>query len=270
MHLLFSNLRSFRARTRHVRPMQILRSHALNSFALALVGLVVMQGLVFALQTEEKGDKTAIESDIGYSTMGNILQSNRKNSVVLIKQQESGKIRALKEGDKILEYTIEEIHAKYLKLSKKNESLLVYQDKFAGESQSPTPAPKPKLPTGLAYKDAYSEPGFERKSGAITMSEDYREKIVKQDLSKILMQATAEPHFTDGRIAGFKLSQIDEDSIYAKGGLRNDDIITEINGKRLGNVAGAIRLLQSLRSAEFIEIELLRDGQPDRITLSVK
>ena len=61
------------------------------------------------------------------------------------------------------------------------------------------------------------------------------------------MQATAEPYFQNGQIMGFKLSQIDADSIYDKSGVRDSDVITAINGNQLNNVSAAIKLLHSLK-----------------------
>ena len=84
------------------------------------------------------------------------------------------------------------------------------------------------------------------------------------------MQATAEPFMQNGVIAGFKLSQIDSDSIFAKGGLRDDDVITTLNGQKLNSVAGAVTLLKSLKEVPSIEIEMMRGGSTTTMTLNVQ
>ena len=84
------------------------------------------------------------------------------------------------------------------------------------------------------------------------------------------MQATAEPVMSAGVIVGFRLYQIDQDSIFAKGGLHDDDIITSLNGLKLNSVAGAIATLKSMKEASNIDVEILRGGEPKAISISVK
>jgi type II secretory pathway component PulC len=84
------------------------------------------------------------------------------------------------------------------------------------------------------------------------------------------MQATAEPHIQDGRITGFKLTQIDDDSIFSKSGFRNEDIVTAINGKNLSNIATAINILKSLKNSEFVEFDVIRGGNHQTISLTVQ
>jgi general secretion pathway protein C len=101
------------------------------------------------------------------------------------------------------------------------------------------------------------------------MTASYRDKMIKQDLQKILMQATALPHFQDGAIVGFSLTQIDQDSIFAKGGFVDSDIITSVNGIPMNSIPGAIKLLNSLREAPSIDVEVLRDGAKRNVQLKV-
>jgi len=211
-------------------------------------------------------------SDLGITIMGAIVQRSIENNVALIKEVKSGAVKAVKTGHVILDkFKVTEIHAKYITLiNREGTSFLVYQDKFAREFAGALIAEEPTTPSrNLALDETYREDGFERVQGRVTMSAMYRDKIVKQDLAKVLMQATAEPQFENGQIIGFRFSQIDHDSIYAKGGLRDFDVVTSINGQKLSNVAGAISLLKSLKDADSLEIDIMRAGSPSRITINV-
>jgi type II secretory pathway component PulC len=211
-------------------------------------------------------------SDLGITIMGAIVQRSIENNVALIKEVKSGAVKAVKTGHVIMDkFKVTEIHAKYITLiNREGASFLVYQDKFAREFAGSRIAEEPTTPSrNLALDETYREEGFERVQGRVTMSAMYRDKIVKQDLAKVLMQATAEPHFENGQIIGFRFSQIDHDSIYAKGGLRDFDVVTSINGQKLNNVAGAISLLKSLKDADSLEIDIMRSGTPSRITINV-
>jgi type II secretory pathway component PulC len=92
---------------------------------------------------------------------------------------------------------------------------------------------------------------------------------VKQDLAKILMQATAEPEMENGALIGFKFTQVDQDSIYAKSGIRDDDVITGINGQKLNSVSDAVTLLKSLKQADQMDIEFKRSGTAKRLQINV-
>jgi len=213
-------------------------------------------------------------SDIGVAIMGAIVQRATENNVALIKEIQSGSVKAVKAGHIINDrFKVVEIHGKYMILiTKEARRYLVYQDKFASEfakgRATPPEASNSRAP--LVMGESYREDGFERVKGNVTMSAGFRDKLVKQDLAKVLMQATAEPFMEHGQIVGFKFSQIDSDSIYAKGGLIDEDVVTAINGTRLNNVAGAIGLLKSMKEADSVEVELLRGGTPIKININVQ
>lgn len=248
----------------------------LQGYRWALMLFVVTTGTYMAARVyAQSAEATRTDgSDIGVAIMGAIVQRGTENNVALIKETSSGSVKAVKAGHIIMDrYKVIEIQAKYMILITKDaRRFLVYQDKFASEfkggqvAQSSTAQPRAALSIG----DTYKEEGFERVKGAITMSAGFRDKLVKQDLAKVLMQATAEPFMENGVIVGFKFSQIDADSIYAKGGLMDDDVVTSINGTRLNSVAGAINLLKSAKEADSLEIEVIRGGTPMRFSINVR
>ncbi len=207
-------------------------------------------------------------SDLGIMIMGAIVQKDSADNVALIKES-SGKVKAVKREYVLLDkYKVTNVTGRYIELiTRDGKEYLVYQDKFAGEFSSKTQSSGP-----LAHgtEETYREDGFERVKGKITMSGSYRDKLINQDLSKVLMQATAEPYHEGGVIVGFRLSQIDEGSIYAKAGLVNGDIVTAINGTDLTNVAGAITLLKSLKGTDHVELDLKRDGTIQKFSVEVR
>jgi hypothetical protein len=204
---------------------------------------------------------------LGLIIVGTIAQKTAENNVALVKVTSSGSVTAVKIGHVIdNKYKVTDISDKYIRLiTRDSKHYLVYLDKFSGEFRRSSVASRPVNPEGR-----YKEDGFERDQGKVVMTSAYRDKIVNNDLSTILMQATAEPFLQNGLITGFKMSQIDSDSIFAKGGLRDEDIITSLNGQKLNNVAGAISLLKSLKDAHSIEVEILRGGAPTSLSIAVQ
>ena len=204
--------------------------------------------------------------DIGVVIVGTIANKNQDSNVALVKEIKSGRVHAVKKNYYLLkDYVVKEVHAKFMVLTRGTKEFLVYQNKFAGEfTKSVASSIGPSI-----SGDQYSEEGFERNGNQIKVSASYRDKLVNDDLSKILMQATAIPKIENGQIVGFSILQIDAGSIYDKAGLKNEDVVTAINGVKLNNVSGAIKLLQSLKGSNGVAIDLKRNGVEQRVELSV-
>ena len=207
---------------------------------------------------------------IGIAVVGAIVNSTVPDkSVALIKETKSGKVTPVKAGFTINSYKIIKIKEKFILVSSPtNEKLLVYQNRFAGEFQALSSNVPAQMSAPLS--DSYREDGFERSQNRIVMTAAYRDKLIKQDLQKILMQATAEPHIVNGQIQGFKFSEIDDASIFKKSGLQNNDIVTSINDHKLTNVGAAIQLLNSLRGSEEVEFDIIRGNQPAKVKIEVR
>jgi type II secretion system protein C len=117
--------------------------------------------------------------------------------------------------------------------------------------------------------EVFQEPGFDRKGANITMTEDYKRSLLS-DLPKILQDAKAEPNYVDGELVGFKLLNIRMGSIYEKAGLRNDDVVLEVNGTPLTDTSQAIKTLNSLRQEPEIEVRVRRGSDTINIQLDVR
>lgn len=229
-----------------------------------ILTLLLLQTTV-QLQAEEPAKSDG--SDLGISIMGSIVQKNSDDNVALIKDQK-GTVLAVKKDHIILEkYKVLAVHPQFIEvITREAKRYWIYQDKFAGTFNNNNVASASSL---SSHQEQFKEDGFERSKGKIVMTGMYRDKLVKEDLAKVLMQATAEPFLENGGIIGFKVSQIDEDSIYAKAGLVDNDVITAVNGQELNSVAGSIKLLQSLKGTDHLDIDIRRDGVVQKVTVDV-
>lgn len=205
--------------------------------------------------------------DIGVIIVGAITNASKDQNVALVKESKTGHVKAVKQGFDVLDYKVAEVTAKYIILVKANEERLVFQNKFAGEFMGPGAT---STPVGFSSQNEnYAEDGLERRGNKITVSADLRDKLVNEDLSKVLMQATAIPKIENGEIIGFRILQIDAGSIYDKAGLQDNDIVTSINGMRLNSVAGAVRLLKSLKGSSDVSLDINRNGASMTLQLNV-
>jgi type II secretion system protein C len=93
---------------------------------------------------------------------------------------------------------------------------------------------------------------------------------VRHELGKVLMQAAAIPYYINGQLRGFRLWDIDANSVYELAGLKNGDIVMAINGSDIVDVGGAIRMLQRLKDESDASVTIVRDGVEQVITIAVQ
>ncbi|MEZ4741782.1 MAG: hypothetical protein R3B45_04940 [Bdellovibrionota bacterium] len=114
--------------------------------------------------------------------MGTIVSKTTGRNVVLVKESESGKVQAYREGHAISEkYRIVQISKQYIVVLKDQVKTKVYQDKFAGKALAEGKGGKSNQPK---FAENFSEDGFERKGGKIKMTAAYRDKIVQKTWQK--------------------------------------------------------------------------------------
>ncbi len=237
--------------------------HASYFFSLFLgVGFVALAEPPIALKPNTVVTETS-QDQMGIDLLGTILQKNEADNVILIKQLSNKKVDAFRIGFKILDkYWITKIAKDFIEVSENKDSQAVltriYSDAFDLKIAA-KPTLEPKIATG-SLPSTFEEEGFKRDNNNVALTEDYRKKI-KEDLPKILMQASAEPAMKDGVIIGFSIDQIEENSIFQKIGLINGDIVTSINGRNLSDVTAAIAILQSLKDANSVSFEVTRGDQ---------
>ncbi|WP_224249873.1 type II secretion system protein GspC [Hyalangium gracile] len=90
------------------------------------------------------------------------------------------------------------------------------------------------------------------------------------NMNQIATQARIVPTFRNGSPQGFKVFGMRQDSLYARLGMRNGDILTRINGFTMDNPTRALEAYTHLRGTSRIELEVERDGQPVRMTYTVE
>jgi general secretion pathway protein C len=88
--------------------------------------------------------------------------------------------------------------------------------------------------------------------------------------NELLMQARVIPSLGNGAAKGFKLFSIRPDSLYARIGLQNGDVLQRINGLSLNDVQDGLQAFHRLRESSRIELEVERNGQSMRMNYSLQ
>jgi len=209
-------------------------------------------------------------SEKGIEIIGTILNSiNPQEDVVLVKDLSSNKTNAQRLGSTMLgSFVLISIQGDFIELQGPQRNIRLFRYGFSPAAKVQQKIVE-KAPPSI--KGTYKEDGFEREDGVIKMSEDYRKKLLEKDLPKVLMQAGAEAKMdANGNIVGFALFEVEKDSIYAKAGLMDGDVIKSINGEELNSAAGAVKTLNSLKGANDFQVVIDRGGTTIPLSLDVK
>ena len=91
-----------------------------------------------------------------------------------------------------------------------------------------------------------------------------------ENMSQLFTQIRAVPHFEGGQSIGFRLFAIRRGSLFDRIGLKNGDIIRSINGNEMNDPSKAMALLQELRDANNLDVEITRNQQPQKLTDSIQ
>jgi general secretion pathway protein C len=90
------------------------------------------------------------------------------------------------------------------------------------------------------------------------------------DLPALLSHARVVPNYTNGKVDGFVISEIDHGSLYQQAGLQNGDVILRINGRRVNSTGQAMSMYQALQNATAIDLELMRVGQVKQVHYNIR
>jgi general secretion pathway protein C len=96
--------------------------------------------------------------------------------------------------------------------------------------------------------------------------ENIREGL--NNLKALMNQAVIRPFLNQGNQEGFIISNIAPESIYAKMGLKNGDIIIDANNQPIHSAGSLLHLVNSLESGSKINLSIKREGKPQTINYS--
>lgn len=92
-----------------------------------------------------------------------------------------------------------------------------------------------------------------------------------EDLDKLASQVRVRPHRdSDGNVDGYRLSAIRRGTLLDKLGIKNGDIVHEVNGYPLNSSSGAMTAFQSLQSESSFQFDISRRNNRRTIKYDVR
>lgn len=198
--------------------------------------------------------------------VGAIVSAN--GGVALVKNRDTSEVKAFKTGEDVFRLgTLLSVDRAQMILIDNDGYMTKISNKLGGMSASHSPRVAKVM---VSTADRHIEEGFQRVGTNIEVDARYRDRLIREELPNILMQASSEPVVINGEITGFRIFQFDQNSIFHKLGLQDGDVVREINGIPLNNVARTIQFLNSLREATDVKVNVMRNGSPVALELKVR
>lgn len=201
---------------------------------------------------ENEGLVQSAEDELGLTLLGTVSGSPAVSRAV-IKDIESDTIELYEIGDVVATASIESIetdavillHEGKRKILRLNRSQSVGNNNNARSPLYQTTNQKSEMvDTNLPIKQAHTK--LHTKIG-------YVEAILKG--------AIIEPHVVNGQTEGLKITGLENIPAAKKFGLKNGDIIREVNGQQLTDKQKAFQVFKKAKTQPTMNIELLRDGE---------
>ncbi len=123
-----------------------------------------------------------------------------------------------------------------------------------------------KAVAGPAAQDA---PAYERPAD-LTLSRTDLEARLDREMSRLMTETTLVPVTSRGMVAGFTISRVPQGTILETIGLKAGDILVSVNDTPVDSFTTLIGLWPRLQSAGSVRAQILRDGRPMDIAVSIK
>ncbi len=132
-----------------------------------------------------------------------------------------------------------------------------------------------RRPTTTRAKAAASKPGFNKdlvKKVGTNRYEIDRSAVneAMEDLGALSRQIRIRPHSKSGKMVGFRILRVQNNTMFDAIGLQRGDILQSVNGETVDNAGAALQLLDKLKNASNLTLTLERRGKPVDVEYSIK
>ena len=185
------------------------------------------------------------EQNLGLKLVGTAVTDDLSKNFAIIEYQSTGNQRAYREGDRLEEVVIKRIMSGQVVLgTKKGDQTL-----SMGSGGSPDAVQSPPRMAHLDRKEVDS---------------------TLPDYMQLMEEIRIRPHFEAGQPSGFLIYNIEPDSIFAKMGLENGDVIVGVNGRPVATTLQAIEFYEALTKGATVSLEIKRDERTQEFHFAIQ
>lgn len=90
------------------------------------------------------------------------------------------------------------------------------------------------------------------------------------NIGQAMTDARLLPSMKDGKVEGFRISEVKPAGVFGMVGIRNGDVLLRMNDFAIDSPEKAIQSMASLKGQSRLKLDLLRDGQPTTFNYDIR
>lgn len=129
----------------------------------------------------------------------------------------------------------------------------------------------PPAGAGPAHQPAGLQPSGVTSTGAGTFVIDQRALNAALDnIGQAMTDARLLPSQKDGKVEGFKASEVKSSGVFAMIGIKNGDIVQRLNDFPIDSPDKALQSFIALKGQNRLKLDMIRDGRPVTFTYDIR
>ena len=174
-----------------------------------------------------------------------IYYTNINSGWVVLEDNAGSESHILAYGEKLDGYVLSKLFKNYVIFEKdKKEYKLEIKEEYSNHEES----------------NNSSKQEIIIKNNGATVSRDYLNSYIK-DIDKIWKNIEISELKNGDKLDGFKINNINKDSVFAKIGLKEGDIIKMVNNSVLSSYADALKVYGNMENTRYINMQILRNNE---------
>ncbi len=223
-------------------------------------GVIVERNLFGSTTAEEISETKEIDVDaleyteLDLVLLGTVAGSNGEISYAVIGDRSGREQELYREGDEVAGARLVKIMRTkvVLRVEDRDEVLAMENDMDGARS----------APAGKAWDQRRSGTGASASGEAVVLKRSEVDAAVR-DMGRLMTDARLRPFFSGGDLDGVAISNIVSGSIFQKLGLRNGDVIREIDGRALRSPEDILNVYRNLESGSEVTVNIKRRGREE-------
>jgi general secretion pathway protein C len=202
---------------------------------------------VLGVQDARRGEPAVVEPAVGIAVPIVLLGTLAPGFAALVDGVDQ-RVRTVAVGDVVHEVEIASIEHRFITVRFRGQLARV---DLRGAPMGPAPSP-----------------AVVRSTPQVITRDEVRGAIDR--LPQLATQVQVVPAFLNGAFAGFRITRLEADSLLARAGLVAGDVVQRVNGLDLSRAENLGALLAQAPNVRRVEVELTRNAQPVRLSLSLE
>ncbi len=185
-----------------------------------------------------------------------------RQSFVLIKRTSSNEERVFKMGERVFDLGfLTAVRKESADLKSGTQIITLRTPNAPAEAPKPAAAAAPGQPA-LGVIPATGSAGGIIEQRALNAALD--------NIGQAMTDARLLPSVKDGKVEGFKVSEVKPQGVFGAIGLKNGDVLQKINDYPIDSPEKAIQSFMTLKGQTRIKLDLIRDGAPTSLSYEIR